>query len=443
MEFEQFNVPTQKKEDWKIDSPWYERFKAVGAFQDFELLTGEKDFREKQKRVFLAGEIENPELDYPELETFNLEKREEMLQTLKKTILDNEPNEVLKQVYTWKINEKLAEIRMLEATKAGDDKKVTRYSKFIYGEPSKEYFEYTIFQIKQIVDKNLSHKDPEKRAAAERLNSKLFDAFLNNQTEINPAQFSMPEPKSFKEEKDFSAEEIREYFEQILQSYKAEGWKVLVDQGGKFSAINVSQDKLTVNIPGDRKVKESKLRALAEHEIGTHVARRESGERSKLKILGLGLDRYLKGEEGIATFKEQAILGAKNFSGLDGHLAISLALGLDNQKRDFRQVFEILKDYFFLSSSQKDTKTAMQSAETSAWNRCVRTFRGTTCKTPGACLTRDIVYREGNIGIWNIVSSNPEEVTRFSVGKYDPANPRHIWILEQLGISDKELEDQE
>jgi hypothetical protein len=56
-------------------------------------------------------------------------------------------------------------------------------------------------------------------------------------------------------------------------------------------------------------------------------------------------------------------------------------------------------------------------------------------------LTRDIVYREGNIGVWRVVKNNPEEERRFSVGKYDPANPRHIWILEQLGISDEDLDN--
>lgn len=30
-------------------------------------------------------------------------------------------------------------------------------------------------------------------------------------------------------------------------------------------------------------------------------------------------------------------------------------------------------------------------------------------------------------------------MARFNIGKYDPANDRHIWILEQLNITDKDL----
>ena len=154
------------------------------------------------------------------------------------------------------------------------------------------------------------------------------------------------------------------------------------------------------------------------------------------------MDRYLKGEEGIATYEEQKIEGTNNFSGFDGHFAISLALGVDGKNRSFREVFEILKDFYFIRS-KKEKKEALKSAEESAWNRCVRTFRGTTCKTPGACLTRDIVYREGNIGVWNVIRNNPEEEKRFSVGKYDPSNSRHIWILEQLRITEDDLKNLE
>jgi hypothetical protein len=135
-------------------------------------------------------------------------------------------------------------------------------------------------------------------------------------------------------------------------------------------------------------------------------------------------------------------LGANDFSGLTGHFAISLATGMDGKKRDFREVFEILKDYFFINS-KKAPEEARKISANSAWNVCVRTFRGTTCNTPGACFTKDVVYREGNLGIWEILNSNPAEQRRFSVGKYDPSNARHIWILDQLGIDDDLLDNLE
>jgi hypothetical protein len=63
-----------------------------------------------------------------------------------------------------------------------------------------------------------------------------------------------------------------------------------------------------------------------------------------------------------------------------------------------------------------------------------------SCKTPGACFTKDIIYREGNIAIWETLYKNIPEMQRWNVGKYDPSNPRRIWVLDQLGITDTDLE---
>ena len=441
MKFETPLLPVKNREEiYPVDDPWYERFRDAAAFQDYELLEGEKGQREEQKRAFLAGEIENPALGYPRLETFTSDKREKILLDLKKTIVENETNDVLKKAYAWKLNEKIAEVRMLKAAKVGDDRRFLRYSKFIYGEPDKDIYQYTISQLKNVVDKKIFDGNPKINQAAQRLNRELFETLMNNETAIDPKQAGFPEIKSTKEDKKYDASEIREAFESALRQYQLEGWRIIVDQKSSIQAISTSQEAKMVLIPEKREMKETRLKSLIEHEIGTHVLRRERGEKSKLKLLGLGLDRYLPGEEGIATYREQKNEGDRNFSGFEGHLAISLAMGLDGNKRNFRQVFEIMRDYFFINSSEKDTAKAGKNAEDSAWNRCVRTFRGTTCSAPGACFTRDIVYREGNIGIWDLIKSNPDEEQKFSIGKYDPTNFRHLWILERLGINENDLD---
>ena len=65
--------------------------------------------------------------------------------------------------------------------------------------------------------------------------------------------------------------------------------------------------------------------------------------------------------------------------------------------------------------------------------------RSTDCKTPGTVFTKDIVYREGNIGVWELIRTSPNEMKRFNVGKFDPTNPRHLWILTELGITENDL----
>jgi hypothetical protein len=123
-------------------------------------------------------------------------------------------------------------------------------------------------------------------------------------------------------------------------------------------------------------------------------------------------------------------------------LSISLALGLDGRPRDFRGVYEIMEKlhYFENIVEGKAPDEALTKAQTKAWAGTLRTFRGTDCSTPGVCFTKDIIYREGNISVWDIVKAKPEEMLRFSIGKYDPANSRHIAVLEQLGITDADLQ---
>jgi len=440
MNFEHKNaVSSIENKSEVLDDKWYDRFKEAGAFQDFEYLTGDKKYREEQKDKFLKGEIENPTLDYPELEKFDFAGKEQKLLELKRNILDNEKNEIVRQLYRWKLNEKLAQLRMLKNSKEENDRKFFKYSNFIYGKPEKEVYDYTIYQAKRIVEDKLSSNDQQIVDVAKNIKKRLIGG---NESSIVLEKPSISK-KDFSDEGNlFLAEEIKKAFEEAINEYQIKGWKVFVDNEGKFSSINVGQEKKEVVIPENRKMKQKELTALIAHEIKTHVLRRESGERTKLKLLGLGLDRYLKGEEGIATYEEQKIEGTNDFSGFDGHFAISLATGIDGNKRTFREVFEILRDFYFIRS-KKEKNEALKLAENSAWNRCVRTFRGTTCKTQGACLTRDIVYREGNIRVWNVIKNNPEEERRFSIGKYDPSNSRHIWILDQLGITESDLEELE
>ncbi|MFA5926110.1 MAG: tyrosine/phenylalanine carboxypeptidase domain-containing protein [Parcubacteria group bacterium] len=425
-----------------LDDLWYKRFKSVGAFQDFEYLTGKKEIREEQKKGFFAGEIENPTLDYPELDNFDYDQKEQRLLLLKKEILSQEKDIIAREAYHLRINEQLAVLRMLKAARAGDDRRFCRYSRFIYGSPEEEIYQHTIYQVKEVIEQRVSDADPDISAAAVRLKTELLEALIKNENTIDPKAFNLPEMKTFEDEKTYSAEEMRAAFEKYLNKHQIKGWRVLIEKEGKIKKFNVSQQKRTINIPSTRKEEHSFLLALLEHEIGTHIIQREKGERSKLKLLGMGLDRSLKGEEGIATYREQKIRGTRGFRGLDYHLAISLALGLDGEKRDFRKVFEIMRDYHFVKS-KKSKDAAIEAAKNEAWDDCVRIFRGTTCKTPGACLTRDIVYREGNIGIWRLIKEDPATELLFSIGKYDPTNPRHVFFLKQLAITDGDLKDLE
>lgn len=440
----------------QLDVQWYPRFEQAAAFQAYEYLDGEKTYRHQQKQKFLSGEIENPVLDYPKLNFEDLTRKESDLLNLKTDILKNEPNPILKQVYRWRLNEKIAELRLLQATKSGDMRRFRRYSRFIYGDPQPEIFNYTVNRIKTRAQQSLkvSTDSPLLQAAAA-----LLEILPVGKPEA--AGYNLPAPDTVSSARsqtmaemaalinitdtggELTAPEIKAAFDSALETLGGQGWQVVVDQSSK-TGISVDQELLQVKIPESRRVSREKLQGLIVHEIGTHVARRQNGQRSRLMLLGLGLDRYEQGEEGVATMREQAIKAEMGeFSGLDRHFAIGLARGVDGQPRNFRQVFEIIQKLFEFEnlSAGKSQLEATSAGRDQAWNTCVRVFRGTDCQTPGVCFTKDIIYAQGNIGVWEVIGQHPAEMMRFNVGKYDPANPRHIWILDRLGITEEDLKN--
>jgi len=336
---------------------------------------------------------------------------------------------------------------MLQAAKSGDDKKFTRYSVFIYGKPELEIFNYTLstllIKTKQALN---NHSNILAQEAAKRLRKEFSSKrYLEDDIKLQNAKphskelqlkhknkkfhtTAMKPTEIENANQEYSDEEIVLEFTKALKQYNLKGWEIILDE--TKTAVSVGKKK--VFIPKDKKISKVKLHGLIAHELGVHASRSENGERTRLKILRLGLDRS-KDDEGIAMYEQQKIEGMDDFAGFDGYLAISLALGMDGKKRDFRDVFNVLTDYYVVKGE------TYPKAQNKAWSRCVRTFRGTTGSTPGACFTKDLSYRENNIGVWNLVKQNSPEVRRFMIGKYDPTNARHIWILDQLNITEKDL----
>ena len=328
---------------------------------------------------------------------------------------------------------------MLRATKNGDDRKFSRYADFIYGKPGVDDTGYIVEHVKELIIANQESENNEKQAAIQRLRQ-LFDGVSMEAGEgadksILPDGQNIPGTLA-------SVDEAVEAFENALQEIGADEWKVVVDSKAGISNFSVSQEHKVVRIPSEekllaREISKKKLQGLLEHEIKTHVARRSNGERSKLQLLGLGLDRYLKAEEGVATYAEQQVTGAKEFAGVPRFLAIALAKGINGKPLDFQQTHMLMTDYRLLASPKKDV--TLEQARSTAYNDCVRIFRGTTCKTPGAVYPKDMSYF-GNRAIWTLVSKNSDVVETFTVGKYDPNNDEHVALLTQLGILDSDLE---
>lgn len=467
-----------------FDTNWYPRITEHGAFEAFEYYKGdEKGERAQQKQRFLKsiaeentllaipkedrteeeeirlGMVENynPTLDYPFIdESFIREKEQGLLeleQAVKREELgDPESREGMKKsvatyLYERKIWEKLAEVRMLRATQEGDMELFRMLNDIVYGKPNFPAFRDEIISLRERLLTNSIGDTDEIQALKISLLYDLPEYHAEDRQQL-PTQEEVDifAYQTHEELKDlvaltaadtvYDAKGIKAMFEHALSVIEAHGWNVVIDENAKN--ISVSQDNKRVVVPQGRQLRGDEIIYKIIHEIGSHVKRRSHGERTDLQLLGIGLAEYNPGEEGVATGSEQAVRGeVTEFANPERVIAVGLGYGHEgDEKRTFRQVFQILEKYFALEELQagKESETSWNNAQNKAWDLTVRVFRGSDCKTPGAVYTKDKDYNEGARGIWRVVAEDPKLVPQFRVGKYNPANSEHVEDLRFLGI---------
>lgn len=480
------------------DSELYIRFKEINDDAHIDLARI-KDGKQLREQFFSQpeDERENPELEYPHLSLEHLEERREMLRAFKKetrlpinTEHLSEEEIIVRQLYRWKINEKLAEVEMGIAAHNKDMRKFQRYNEFIFGKPSPRVFAYELSTLHKDLNQHLDSDNPEIVRIAQELQAVLpekvadmtpeeireaetpLSGFLFSNRDImeEMGEVTSPDQETFEYVRKVSMEELehmitlpegkdvldaqdfRDIFRQSLDAVGAteKGWDVIIDPGLDF--FRVMQREKRVGVPAEKRESFSTAAPFIVHEIGTHVARALGKQlapgQKNLMLLRIGLDRYIQGEEGVATMREQAVRGKiDQYAGeKGGHFASSLVYGLDGQPRDFRDTYRIMEKFHqfrlmedMLKSGKELDEDGLEQlrtkTQTESWNRTVRTFRGADGKTPGVCSNQGLSYRKGNIGAYLRMKKSPDEMYRLQVGKYNPLTERHIDALDKLGIT--------
>lgn len=436
-----------------LDADYWQQLMACGSIPFDKLWASPRHYQQEYRR-FKAQTTYNPKFQYPLLIEKELRFIEKKLLLFLDTIpVDpastitptTTPHDVIAWLYARKAQEHINKIRLLITTVTGNMADFKKYTSAIYGQPTPALFYYTLRQIQKRIETSLESDNPpfqrSAAALAEHLPPPTSPSELRFPSDEVIAQARSIAAQEFSQLLDqappdtlLNAEKLRNFFTQCLQKTTSENWKTVLDEN--FPNISISTQKRLIRIPPNRRVTAKKALALALHEVGTHVARRINGEQSSLRLLSLGLDNYLTSEEGIATMREQTILKNTDFRGESHYLAIGLVWEANRQPRDFRTVYTIMKTYFIWHLTQRNyqPKLSEKTAEELAWKTCLRIFRGTNGQTPGACLTKEIIYRQGNSAIWQLIEHNPSAALTFNLGKYDPTNPNHLLALKILGI---------
>jgi len=417
---------------------------SVLAGQDYEFLRYSND--RSVKDAFLAGDIEEPNLLYHDIDPVFIEEQRDVL-TAMIDVVTRFDDEIVRRAYLPKLREYEDKYMLLDRARVGDDEGVLACSTRLYGAPQEQYFRYALrglaARLGAVYD----------TLGTEPLVQDAYDTLIEHvpeQTAEYPwDHIVLPTPRPYAVADALSAEEIRAAFVEAFMRFGVTNWSALVDAPGERMTFSTNHSLRTIFIPSDEDLLNRKyamtrerVEALIAHEVGTHVVRRERGEQSELGLLGIGLAGYLRGEEGVATYNEQVLDGTRHFAGGFQYVAVGWASGIDGRARTFRQLYELLQPYMFISSLEHalayEEPYALQAlyekSKRRAWARCVRIFRGTSGSTPGACFTKDVVYLEGNVAIWELVDEDATWPTRFSLGKYDPANEEHVALLRDMGM---------
>ena len=413
-----------------LDRHWFSELRGINVSDlDLKWLSSFMRVTAKEKIRFLENDIENPMFTY--VRAGNYGQMIERYQTLLAEVEEYEKNDTVRKLYQDKIRAQINRVEMLEVSRIGDDQRFYDLSVEVYGKPKSGNFSLVAEHVRMLIEQPRSAAQ---ERAAKRL-SKIFSKIDISDTALT--QDILPPPVEAGGNQ-LTADQVARVFQSVLDKHEITGWKIKIDRSGYRTRFSVQPDRRVINIPNDshlgsraRPLTYNRTLALAEHEVGVHVRRAHEGKKQPLRLLSAGLQGYLRGEEGLASYVQQQIEGASEYYGLDRYLAIGVAVGLDGAKRDFRSVFAVVRDYYRISFPPE---TPEQHIASLAWELSVRVFRGTTGQTSGLVYTRDQVYFEGNVGIWELLIDRPHVFEQLFIGKFDPLSTTHVEALKELEI---------
>lgn len=247
--------------------------------------------------------------------------------------------------------------------------------------------------------------------AAVRLKRQHLLSEVQAKVQWKPIQMYKPKPETFLRYRSQLQQIFPTAFNPISDGYQAElemkkaladtglaekGWRVKLMPHGTGIAISAQRKAVTIgdgfHPRGDRR-----LQQVIAHEIYGHALRAEFGNKR------VSADE----EEGLAVVMEQLILQNFYYKRVLRYVALCLAWGVDGTPRDFKDTYAVLRPIAEIICGDPE------DAQTIAFRECVRAFRGGNPAVPGAILTKDKVYLEGNLAVWQKLEENLLDEAKF------------------------------
>jgi hypothetical protein len=169
------------------------------------------------------------------------------------------------------------------------------------------------------------------------------------------------------------------------------GWEVKRPIGGANARVSYTSKQIEVGSHFKPR-SFNHLKQIVAHEVYGHVNRH---------ILSGGNEFSADEAEGVAIAIEQLTRDKFSYKRTLRYLAVSIGWGAFGEPKDFRDTFEIVWRAAIIIGKHSE-----QNAKQRAFNECVRAFRGGHPNVPGAVFTKDTVYVDGNMRVWQWLEEN-------------------------------------
>ncbi len=383
----------------------------------------------KRELALSLKEQREPHFHYPLIPYEEVQSRLVQLLQLRTEIEQSEPNIIVRRIYSATIEERLNELRLVDATHRGNDNDFWTYSQRLAEKTTLLEMQIALSQLFHRVEQGskCAHTQGVSNSILQKLQQWHLMPLIHDfeapgcehratastdesSSSVNPVQEMFP---------DYI---VKSFFEDVFTNYQF-NWTVVLDSAATSERVDLNRRRLILT---DKPMSSTKIRELLAHEIEVHAFRSSSGAKSSLSILSSGLQGYLDTEEGLATFyADEAI---RRGTGIEpkprlwiGTLACGLASGVACSPLSFRELFGFIELVSLLVDLLDRSEVALtqlqEKARRYAENRCLRTYRGVTnLEHRGICSNKDTYYLRGFLNVCQELERDPKIFDHLMVG---------------------------
>ncbi|HSH17880.1 MAG TPA: hypothetical protein VK978_00705 [Candidatus Saccharimonadales bacterium] len=443
-------IPLQKA----IDEHWYQRLRTVteGIGETFVLLMPDQDYLHGVREAFFSsGCTANPDLYPRQLPLARMAAVSAGLMQLQADITAQEPNEAIREAYVSHIQDYLTNLDLLCAAANRDHDLFMQKNRELYGMPDEAVFAAACAWVRQDAEQSVDPALDELRQDVLRLVPDLH----------GNAQLLIPDEALFHRVRNLHLQPGG-YVDQLFAPHglpeapyiEQEQGDVITHQAianvGSDYALQDAADGLWAVLSRSRKVvrplgyrvDRDYFVGVVAHEVGSHLLEEANGSRQPLRLFGLGLNGFEKGNEGRAYLREQIVYpDAAVFVRQSSweyilmlHVSVGLAAGLHDKPYTFAELYAFLYALHRFWRQRRypmDTNNDAEARE-EAWLLAVRIMKGTN--GTGGCYMKDTVYLQGNVTCWHVAKTDPWLLLQADMGKFNIGDEHHLAILRELNL---------